>query len=331
LHSPVIESIKVGCYYFDMKTQKQSYRIRSWKQYNAALVARGNLTFWFDEDVVNAWANKVKTGKRGRSPVYTDVALQCMLTLRAVFRLPLRATEGLWLSLVKLSRLALAVPDYSTLCRRQKKLAVEISRSPRQGAIHIVVDSTGLKVFGEGEWKVRQHGWSKRRTWRKLHLAINSANGEILAAAVTTNSVSDGEILPNLLSQIPDPISQVSADGAYDTEGCYHRIGERGARAAIPPRRGARIWQHGNTRKPPLARDENLRAIRHGGRKRWKQEIGYHRRSLAENAMFRIKTLFGSGLNARRFESQTTEALIRCHALNRMTRLGMPDSYRVTA
>jgi IS5 family transposase len=300
-------------------------------------VARGNLTFWFDEDVVHAWTNKDKTGKRGRSPVYTDAAIQCMLTLKAVFRLPLRATEGLWLSLVKLPRLDLAVPDYSTLCRRQKKLAVEISRSPRQGAIHVAVDSTGLKVFGEGEWKVRRHGWSKRRTWRKLHWAINSAdsgspaNGEIVASAVTTNSVSDSEMLPELRGQIPEPISQVSADGAYDTADGYDHIGQRGARAAIPPRRGARIRQHGNAGKPPLARDENLRAIRCGGRKRWKQKIGYHRRSIAENTMFRLKMLFGHGLNAHRFESQVTESLIRCDALNRITRLGMPDSYRIPA
>ena len=310
-----------------MKTKKQSYRVRHWKNYNAALVARGNVTFWFDEHVVKACCSQVKTGKRGRSPTYTDAVIQCMLALKAVFRLPLRATEGLWLSLVKLTQWDIAVPDYSTLCRRQKKLAVKISRSPQQGAIHVVVDSTGLKVFGEGEWKVRQHGWSKRRTWRKLHLGVNAANGEIVAAAMTTHSISDGEMLPDLLSQIPEPIEQISADGAYDTADCYEHIGEQGARAAIPPRRGARIWQHGNAGKPPLARDENLRAIRGKGRKRWKQEIGYHQRSLAENTMFRIKTLFGSRLNARLFESQTTETLIRCNALNRMTRLGMPDSY----
>lgn len=198
-------------------------------------------------------------------------------------------------------------------------------------ALPVAVDSTGLKVFGEGEWKVRQHGWSKRRTWRKLHLGVNAANGEIVATALTANSMSDGEILPALPRRIPGPVSQVSADGADDTADCYEPIGERGARAAIPPRRGARIGQHGNARKPPLARDENLRVIRRQGRKRWKQEIGYHQRSLAGNAMFRVKTLFGPVLKARRFESQVTEALIRCHALNRITRLGMPDSYRRAA
>jgi hypothetical protein len=309
-----------------MKTKKQSYQIQNWKQYNEALVKRGSLTFWFDENAITDWQSGDKTGKRGRSRTYTDMAIQCMLTIKAVFHQPLRATEGLLLSLVQLSQLTITVPDYTTLCRRQREIEIKLLRHRSKGAVHVVVDSTGLKVFGEGEWKVRQHGWSKRRTWRKLHLAINSANGEIMASAVTTNSVSDGEVLPNLLAQTPEPIEQLSADGAYDKANCYDVIGKRGARAVIPPRRDAKIWQHGNSLKPPLARDENLRAIRGKGRKQWKQEAGYHRRSLAETAMFRIKTIFGSVLNARRFKSQVTEALIRCNALNRITWLGMPHS-----
>lgn len=314
-----------------MKTKKQSYKIKNWKPYNEALVKRGSLTFWFDNDVTKNWKNEAKTGKRGRSQTYTDIIIECMLTLKAVFHLPLRATEGFLLSLVKLAQLTIPVPDYTTLCRRQRDHKVKLLRHQSKEAVHVVVDSTGLKVFGEGEWKVRQHGWSKRRTWRKLHLAINPANGEIMASAVTTNSVSDGEILPCLLAQIPEPIEQVSADGAYDKTNCYDLIGKLGARAVVPPRRDAKIWQHGNSQKPPLARDENLRAIRGKGRKQWKQDTGYHRRSLAETAMFRIKTIFGSVLNARRFESQATEALIRCNALNRMTWLGMPVSCPVIA
>ena len=314
-----------------MKTKKQSYQIKNWNQYNEALVKRGSLTFWFDENPITNWQSVDKTGKRGRSRTYTDTAIQCMLTIKAVFHQPLRATEGLLLSLVHLLQLTIPVPDYTTLCRRQREHDVKLLRHQSKGAVHVVVDSTGLKVFGEGEWKVRQHGWTKRRTWRKLHLAINSANGEIMASAVTTNSVSDGEVLPYLLAQIPEPIEQVSADGAYDKANCYDLIEKLGSRAVIPPRRDAKIWQHGNSLKPPLARDENLRAIRGKGRKQWKQEAGYHRRSLAETAMFRIKTIFGSVLNARRFESQVTEAMIRCNALNRITWLGMPYSCLVTA
>jgi hypothetical protein len=196
--------------------------------------------------------------------------------------------------------------------------------------VHVVVDATGLKVFGEGEWKVRKHGYGKRRTWRKLHLAIDEASHEILAAVLTTNDFGDNEVFADLLEQIDEPIVQVSGDGSYDSWDTHARIQRRGARPAIPPRKTARIHQHGNRRQPPLPRDEALRAIRHRGRAAWKRATGYHRRSLAETAMFRIKTLFGASLSARSFNSQATEAFLRCRALNRMTELGMPESYLVT-
>lgn len=153
------------------------------------------------------------------------------------------------------------------------------------------------------------------------------AGGDIVAAAVTTNDLSDGQLLPELLDQVNEAIDQVSADGAYDTRACYAAINARQAQAAIPPRRGAQIWQHGNTHAPPLARDENLRSIRCIGRKAWKRVCGYHRRSLAETAIFRVKTIFGDRVRARGFEGQAAEMLIRCRALNHMTHLGMPDSY----
>lgn len=143
-------------------------------------------------------------------------------------------------------------------------------------AVHIVVDSTGVKVYGEGEWQVRKHRRGKRRTWRKLHLGVDEATGEILAAVVTTNDVADCEVLSQLLDAIAEDIAQVTGDGAYDTQECYDAIDQRGASAAIPPRRNAKIWQHGNRKAPPHPRDENLRRIRKVGRKRWKQESGYH-------------------------------------------------------
>jgi Transposase DDE domain len=228
-----------------------------------------------------------------------------------------------------LLKVELPVPDYTTLCRRRRQLAVSLSRVATGDPLHVVVDATGIKVYGEGEWKVRSHGWSKRRTWCKLHVGVDAASGEIVAAAVTSNDLSDGQLLPDLLDQIDDPIAQVSGDGAYDTRDCFAAISERQAQAAIPPRRGARIWQHGNSANPPLARDENLRCIRRIGRKRWKRACGYHRRSLAETAMFRIKTLFGERVRSYGFEGQAAELLIRCGALNRMTHVGMPDSYAV--
>ncbi|MCA1605074.1 MAG: IS5 family transposase [Acidobacteria bacterium] len=313
------------------KRSKRQYRIRNWRDYNKALVERGSLTLWIGEEVLAAWRDGERTGKRGAPRAYTDTVILCMATLEEVYHLPLRATEGLTRSVVRLLGVELSVPDYTTLCRRRKALEVELPRRPRGEPLHVVVNSTGVKVFGEGEWKVRQHGYSKRRTWRKLHLGVDEATGEFVAVVVTTNSFKDSQLLPDLLEQVGDEIAQVSADGAYDSRNCYDAIRERGARAAIPPRKRARIWQHGNTKRERHIRDENLRAIRRGGRGRWKRESGYHRRSLAEAAVFRVKTIFGGRVGARSFEGQAAQMLVRCAALNRMTHVGMPDSYAVAA
>jgi len=193
----------------------------------------------------------------------------------------------------------------------------------------VVFDSTGLKVFGEGEWKVRQHGWSKRRTWRKLHLGVDEKTGAIIAASLTTNDVGDSEVLPDLVAQIEEVINQASADGAYDSFDNYALLEKLGAKVTIPPRETAVIRQHGNCKAPTLQRDKNLRSIRKIGKVTWKNQSGYHRRSLAETAMFRFKTLLGRHLMAKNFDSQATEAFIKCNIMNKMTSLGMPDSYAV--
>lgn len=248
------------------------------------------------------------------------------MRLREVYRLPLRATQGPLRSLLALTGADVTVPCYSTLSRRQASLTVELS-APAAGPVHLVVDGTGLKVFGDGEWKARQHGVSKRRVWRKVHLAVDQDTGHVQAAVTTPNSISDGQMLPELLDQVTQPLCQVSADGGYDRRTCYEAIAERGAKAAIPPRHGARIWQHGNSKQERLARDENLRRIRRVGRAQWKRESGYHRRSLAESAIFRLKTIFGASLRARSAAAQQTETMLRLSALNQMTALGMPEAY----
>jgi hypothetical protein len=312
-----------------MKTKTQ-YRIRNWSTYNAALIARGSLTLWVDEEAVQAWRYTGPT-QRGAQYVYAEAAINCVLTLRAVYHLALRATEGLTRSVLALLGVALPVPSYSTLSRRAAELTVTLEARPRSTPLHLVIDSSGFKVYGEGEWKVRQHGWSKRRTWRKLHLAVDEATGEIVAAVASEAGVADDDTLPDLLGQVPGEIRQVSADGAYDRRRCYDALAERGATAVIPPRRDAKLWQHGNCAGAPWQRDEHLRAIRHKGRRRWKQDSGYHRRSLAETTFFRYKTVFGPTLHARTFPRQATELFIKVAALNRMTHLGMPDSYRLAA
>lgn len=312
-----------------MKTTKTKtpYRVRNWKEYNQALVRRGSLTVWFDEEAIAGWLNHERTGLPGAPQTYTDSAIECALVLRCVYHLALRATQGLLTSIVKMLGLTLPVPHYSTFSRRAQALEVSLAVVRPGEPIHLLVDSSGVKIFGEGEWKVRKHGYSKRRTWRKLHIGVDEATQQIVAALVTTNDWADPEVLPELLEQVEGEVEQVSGDGAYDTRDCYDAVRSRGATAAIPPRRGAKIWEHGNRAGEPHPRDENLRAIRKRGRRGWKQEVGYHRRSLAETAFFRLKTLFGGSARSRTLDRQHAELMVRCAVLNRMTQLGMPDSY----
>jgi len=311
-----------------MKTQ---YRIRNWSEYNAGLKQRGSLTFWIDESVLEDWLIPDLSGKPGASPYYSDLAILTMATVKAVYRLAGRQCQGFLESIFALMGIMLSVPDHSTLSRRLSKLDVVLPLLPKEGARHVVVDSTGVKVYGEGEWKTRQHGISKRRTWRKLHLGVDEATGEILAAVVTTNDIHDGEVLNDVLEAIEGDIEQVSTDGAYDHRHCYDEIAERGAKPVIPPRKDAVIWQHGNCKAPPHPRDENLRYIRKHGRKQWKRDSNYHRRSLAETTMFRFKAIFGGNLSSRKFDNQAVELFIKCAALNRMIQIAKPDTYEVEA
>jgi hypothetical protein len=308
-------------------TTKPVYRIRNWKQYNDALVRRGSLTLWVDHDTLQAWRYQGPT-QRGAQFEFSDTAIECLLTLKAVYHLTLRATEGFARSLFELMRVDLDVPDYSTLCRRAKTVRITLPKRAT-GPLHLILDSTGLKVYGEGEWKVRQHGYSKRRTWLKLHLAVDPETHEIRAAVVSEPGVTDEEAAPALLTQEEGPLSGAGADGAYDRRSVYEALDRRGARAVIPPRRDAKIRRHGNSSGPRLARDENLRRIRQIGRAAWKRESGYHRRSLGETAMFRLKTLFGPGVSSRGDEQRATEVGVRCRALNLMTHQGMPVTVRV--
>ena len=305
------------------------YRIRNWPDYNAALAARGSLDIWVDEAVLSEWKNTEKTGKRGASNTYSDLAIETLLTLKSVYRQKLRQTIGFARSIFELMSVELELPHFTTLSRRAHRLDINLSVSGAKEARHVVIDSTGIKVYGDGEWKARKHGVSKRRTWLKLHLGIDEATGEILAGKVTPNSTGDSEVLGEMLDEIDGEIAQVSADGAYDRGYVYDYIDERGASAAVSPRKDAVIWVHGNRKEPKHPRDENLRRIRQVGRSKWKEESNYHRRSLSETGMYRLKTIFTGEVCARKLETQTTELMIECKALNQMTRLGMPDSYLV--
>jgi len=322
------------------RTKKRQYRISNWREYNAALVQRGSLTVWVDADTIAAWHNHQHSGQPGKPRTYSELAITCMATLQVVYHLPLRATQGLLSSVLQLLGVHLEVPHYSTLCRRRQTIEVSLPVRAKQEPLHLVVDSTGLKVFGEGEWKVRQHGWSRHRTWRKVHLGVDEASGELLAAVMSISLLHDKDVLPDLLEQVAQStkaLAQVSGDGGYDFMTCYRDIAQRGAQATIPPRRNACPNPRGETPQ----RDANLRRIQELAgyskrkkrqelaRKQWKEETAYHRRSLAETAVFRLKQIFGDKLSSRGFQAQANEVFLRCAALNRITHLGMPQSYAI--
>jgi hypothetical protein len=303
--------------------------VRNWASYNESLKKRCSITLWIDEDVIQAWRPDPKAPKkRGGQKEYTDGAIQCLLMVKNVYHLGYRQTEGFASSMNLLLGAELPIPDYTTLNRRAKVLKVSLPTNEK-GPIHAVLDSTGLKVYGEGEWKVRKHGYSKRRTWRKLHLCVDEASGEIEAEVLTDASIDDAEVTEELLKQTKPEIEQMSGDGAYDKEKVYKVATVAGVeKITVPPRRDAVFWEERDGQVHP--RNTNLRRVKEIGRAEWKVESGYHRRSLVETAMFRFKTIFGGHMDAREEQRQKTEARIKCAALNRMTRLGMPDSYRVS-
>ena len=305
---------------------KTQYKTTNWKDYNAALKKRGSLLLWIDKDMV--WSTQSLSGKRGRSDQFSDAAIQFCLMVKNLFGLPLRQTIGMVSSLLKLSELDWPTPDYSTLCRRQQDLQVCISYRPNPNGLHLLVDSTGIKMLGEGEWKTQKHGAEYRRQWRKVHLAMDAQTFEIRAIEVTSNRLGDAQMLPELLKQIPEneQINAVSGDGAYDTKGCHAAIAERGADAIIPVRKNARLWKE-NT-KGAKARNDAFRATQRLGKSIWKKWADYHRRSLVETKM-RCFKLLGERVSARKFESQVAELQIRAALLNRFTQLGTPVTVAV--
>jgi hypothetical protein len=311
----------------DLPTPKVRYRIRNWRDYNQALMQRGSLTLWVDDQMLEAWLGNERGGLVGSPTTYSDTAIRCLLTLKAVFRLALRQTQGFATSIFALLGVTLPLPTYSTLSRRAASVALPRLRTTKAAQLHLVMDASGLKVYGEGEWQVKQHGWTKHRTWRKLQLGVDEHTREIVAQVLTGRAVADHTQVGSLLRQVPGRVHQVSADGAYDYSEVYRGMGRRRSWVTIPPRRGATIRSEPwfTQRNASIARMDDI------GRAGWKREVGYHRRSLVETTFFRLKTLFGDRLTARTIKRQQTEAAIRCLALNRMTRLGMPDSYAQAA
>jgi hypothetical protein len=281
-------------------------------------VRRGSLTLWVEQGVVNRWRDTASPVRRGRRRFYSDLAITCALTLREVYHLPLRSTQGLISSVLRLLDADSPAPHYSAPSRRAASLAVKPPRLSK-GLLHSAVDSTGFKLYGEGEWKVRLHSQEKRRTWRKLHLLIDHTTHEALALEMTHKDTLDRRALPGLLRGVEGEVAEVLGDGAYDFHDCYKAINARGARAVIPPQVRARV------RSGAEFGDRNVAVLRgrEVGRDAWKKEAGYHRRSLAETAMMRLKTIFSDKLKAREWRGQETEPRVRCAAMNRTASPGM--------
>jgi len=306
------------------RKDKPRYQIRNWAKYNEALVNRGNLTFWISDEVIQEWKHKNDEGRQGRPFQYSDLAIETLLTVRELYQLPYRTTEGFGQWMFGLMQLDLPIPDYTSLCKRAAALDLSFDLKKKKGKIDVIVDSTGLKVYGEGEWKTRTHGKTKRRTWRKLHLMIDALAQEIIGECLTDNSVHDTVPVAKMLDEQKTPVGKFYGDGIFDTWNLYGTLDQRGIEPIVPPQRNAVLTQHGNCKLPPLPRDEAIRGCRKFGRKGWKIKVGYHRRSLAETAMFRMKTIFGGRLKNRQLRNQKTESRIRCKILNLFTKLGMP-------
>ena len=310
---------------------KQRHRVTNWAAYDAALRQRDSLTVWFSEEAVEAWAAEPRT-TRGGQPWYSPLAILTALTLRAVFRLAFRQTEGLIGSVLGLLGLALRVPDHTTLSRRAATL--EVPRPPRPGGgevepVHLLVDSTGLKLCGDGEWLVEKHGTRTRRSWRKLHLGLDADTGQIVASTLTTKDVDDGAQADPLLDQVTGPVASVTGDGAYDQAGVYASVTKRHPEAVVivPLRSSPALSADAET--APTQRDRHLQGIAEHGRIGWQKRSGYNKRARAESAIGRWKQVIGDGLRARTDERRATEMNVAVHALNRMLEFGRPNYVRI--
>jgi hypothetical protein len=306
------------------KITKAKYKVTNWKEYNSALRKRGDITIYFTDEAIAGWHPK-KTGKRGRPQEYSDVAMEATLLIRQVNHLPLRQTEGFMNSVVCLMKAEIAIPDFSTISKRSIELPKLLLSKARESGSVVIVDATGLKVYGKDEWHQEKHAVAPRRTWRKLHIGVDEKH-KIVACELTTPDVGDPTAVPELIDQIATPISTFMGDGAYDGDPVSQAVLDKhpGAQIIIPPPKTAVVSQAGNTQ-----RDEHIEAIAKLGRMAWQKLTGYNMRNYAELAIQRYKRIFGNTLKARALPQQKTEAWISASALNIMTNLGMPVSVKI--
>ena len=303
---------------------KTKYHVGNWPEYERALVGRGDVTLWLSDDAMDAW-RPAPSGRPGGPRKCSDLAIETALTLRLVFRLPLRQTEGFLRSVLVLRRPDLEAPDHTTLSRRSQRLDLVLDRIPARGPLHLIVDSTGLSIVGEGEWAAAKHGGRGKRGWKKLHLGVDRS-GVIVAQALTEPTADDATTGMSLIEQADGQLARVTADAAYDTIAFYDAAGARRATVVVPPARTASLSRRGPRSR---VRDSTTKRVKVLGRRRWKKASGYHLQARVESAFFRYKAIIGGGLRARTPRGRQTEALLACNVLNRMTELGRPLSYSI--
>lgn len=319
---------------------RQKRKVVNWRDYDASLRQRGSLTVWFTEEAIEGWRAAPRTTAGGQA-WYSPLAILTALTLRGVFRLALCQTEGLIGSIIGLLGLTLRVPDHSTLSRRAASLEVPRPRRPNSnhaGAngsdegepMHLLVDSTGLKLCGAGEWLIEKHGTQARRSWRKLHIGLAAETGQLVAPTLTSKAVDDAAQVGPLLDQVAGAVADVTADGAYDQGRTYDDVAERHPDAAVivPPRATAVLSE--TAENAPTQRDRHLQCIAEHGRLGWQRRSGYNTRALVEAGIARWKQVIGNGLRSHAEDRRLTEVNVAVHVLNRMLELGRPISVRIT-
>ena len=323
------------------RKRRSKYRVLNWSEYNQGLKRRGDVRIWLSDDVIAGWhAQQSGSSGRGRPYVYSDVMIECALSLRCIFHLGLRQTQGFIESLLGMLNIPFRCACYSTFSRRSAALLASVKqrvsdKDPSE-PIDICIDSSGLKIYGEGEWKRKKHGKGTRREWRKLHIGCTD-DGRIVTQLLTDNKCSDDRALPELLDAVnPDQvINTVRLDGAYDRPSCYQAIARRGAKANIPPPCNATIDHDMEKNSPRMARNsaiERINALGGGakGKHRWRQESGHYQREKAENSFSRFKAIFSPALAARTLDNQKVEAAIKCTILNQFLAISRPISQKIT-
>lgn len=308
------------------------YKVRNWSKYNESLKKRGSLSLWISEDALKSWQPPRSPHFIGAPQQYSDDAILCMMMLKVVYGLPYRQLVGFMMSVFSLMGVFLHVPHFTTVATRAKLLGKHFKKLSKGRPTDLVLDSSGFKIYGEGEWKVRQHGKQKRRRWKKFHIGVCPRTHEIIVAEATELETADCEVGPRLMRKAPRSVERGIGDGAYDTWDCYKTAYENGQKLIVPPREGAVLHKE---REPwHRARNDTIRQIVGLGNNEeatalWKKLVGYHDRSLAETAFSRFKGIFGCRLFSKTIDAQDVELNLKAHILNTMTRQGMPKGQMV--